>query len=119
MTSTPTNHHPGRLTIYTLYPAFGGYSVQTTDDHGTEVRVSAVNVRQAYALAHRQVWINPDHPRPVGIVSVYDRGVGTTLWCGCTGHPDGGRVRHGDGIRALQAAISTHHCDRHHPPPEE
>jgi hypothetical protein len=107
---------PGTLKVYTLFPHFGSYSVQTVDYHGTELCVAATNVRQAYAVAHKDIWINPDHPRPVGIVSIYSRDTGTTLWCGCAGHHVHGGVRHGDGIRALRAAINAHDCPRHHQP---
>jgi hypothetical protein len=70
-------------------------------------------VRQAYAVAHKDVWIDPEVDHPVGIVSVCRRGTGTTLWCGCSGHHvTGGQVRHGAGIRALRKAIEAHHCHR-------
>lgn len=107
-------HGPsGTTRIYTLFPkGFGGFSAQTIDYHGTLLRVAATSIRQAYAVAHKNVWINPADQRPVGIVSEYDRAAGTTLWCGCSGHSvTGGRVEHGAGIRALRAAIDAHHCD--------
>jgi hypothetical protein len=104
----------GTTKIYTLYPAFGGFSVKTADYHGVELLVAAVSVRQAYAVAHRDVWINPARDHPVGIVSVYRQDIGPTLWCGCTGHHVHVGVRHGDGIRALRAAINAHRCPRHH-----
>ena len=74
--------------------------------------MAATSVRQAYAVAHKGIWIDPEHTYPVGIVSVYRRSTGFTLWCGCTGHSvTGGGVDHGAGIRALRAAIDAHHCD--------
>jgi hypothetical protein len=106
----------GTTKIYTLFPCFGSYSVQTVDYHGTELFVAATSVRQAYAVAHKDIWIDPARDHPVGIVAIYSRDVGTTLWCGCHGHHVHGGVRHGDGIRALRAAISAHDCPRHHQP---
>jgi hypothetical protein len=50
---------PGTIKVYTLFPHFGSYSVQTVDYHGTELTVAATSVRQAYAVAHKNVWINP------------------------------------------------------------
>jgi len=90
----------------------GFFWVQTVDYHGTALMVAATSVRQAYAVAHKRVWINPEHEHPVGIVSKYHRDTGYTLWCGCSGHSvTGGDVGHGAGIRALRAAIDAHHCD--------
>jgi hypothetical protein len=101
------------IRVYELYPqGLGGFSVKTVDYHGTKMSVAATSVRQAYAVAHKGAWIDPGHNYPIGIVSVYDRDRGTTLWCGCSGHRVmGGQVRHGAGIRALRAAIDAHHCD--------
>ena len=99
--------------IYELYPqGLGGFSVKTEDYHGTTLMVAATSVRQAYAVAYKDIWIDPEHKYPVGIVSRYSRSAGYTLWCGCKGHSvTGGDVQHGDGIRALRAAINAHHCD--------
>ena len=106
--STPTK-------VYTLFPHHGSFSVQTIDYHGTQMMVAATSIRQAYAVAYKNIWIDPEHKYPVGIVSVYRRGTGTTLWCGCCGHSvTGGRVKHGAGIRALREAIDAHHCDDRH-----
>ena len=86
--------------------------MQTVDYHGSALMVAATSVRQAYAVAYKDVWIDPQHKYPVGIVSRYDRRTGYTLWCGCSGHSvTGGDVAHGAGIRALRAAIYAHHCD--------
>ena len=64
-------HGPsGTTRIYTLFPkGLGGFSVQTADYRGDAMMVAATSVRQAYALAHKDVWINPEHEHPVGIVS--------------------------------------------------
>jgi len=110
----PERYTPRRPTkVYELYPqGFGFFWVQTVDYHGTALMVAATSVRQAYAVAHKRVWINPEHEHPVGIVSKYHRDTGYTLWCGCSGHSvTGGDVGHGAGIRALRAAIDAHHCD--------
>ncbi|MBO0680342.1 hypothetical protein JRC04_22990 [Mycolicibacterium sp. S2-37] len=98
--------------VYELYPtAGGGFSAKTADYRGAVFVVAATSVRQAYAVAHKAVWINPDHTHPVGIISIL--GTGTTLWCGCSGHHiSGGSVRHGDGIRAIRTAIAAHQCDQ-------
>lgn len=104
------SHTPTR--IYTLFPVGLGFSSQMVDYHGTKLMVAATSIRQAYAVAHKKIWIDPTHRYPVGIVSIYDRHDGTTLWCGCSGHSvRGGRVKHGAGIRALRAAIDAHHCN--------
>jgi hypothetical protein len=98
-----------RLKIYDLYPYAGTFSTQTAEYGGSVYKVAATSIRQAYALAHKRLWINPRDEHPVGIVSIYTRGMGIRLWCGCSGHNvTGGRVKHGDGIRALRAAISAH-----------
>ena len=97
--------------VYTLYPRSGGFSVQTVDYQGTEYTVAATSVRQAYAVAHKDVWIEPTDAHPVGIVCVYRRDRGPTLWCGCSGHHiRGGQPDHGAGVRALRAVIADHHC---------
>lgn len=97
--------------IYVLYPHGDSFSMQTADYCGTEFTVAATSVRQAYAVAHKDVWINPTDAHPVGIVAVYRRAQGTTLWCGCTGHHvEGIQPSHGAGIRALRAAIDNRHC---------
>jgi hypothetical protein len=85
---------------------------QTVDYHGTVITVSAVSVQQAYAVAYKNVWIDPDDTHPVGIVSIHRNLTGTTLWCGCSGHHIiDGQVRHGAGVRALREAINAHHCE--------
>ena len=69
--------------------------MKTEDYHGTALSVAATSLRQAYAVAYKDIWINPEHRHPVGIVSVYRRSTGFTLWCGCTGHSvTGGGVEH-------------------------
>ena len=109
----PKRHAPRTPTkVYALFPHGGSFSVKTIDYHGTELSVAATSVRQAYALAHKGIWIDPEHTHPVGIVSIYRRATGFTLWCGCSGHDvTGGQPRHGAGIRALRAEIDAHHCD--------
>ena len=98
--------------VYELYPRYGSFSVKTVDYQGTALSVAATSVRQAYALAHRGIWIDPEHTHPTGIVAIYRRATGFTLWCGCSGHDvTGGQPRHGAGIRALRAEIDAHHCD--------
>jgi hypothetical protein len=112
--NTAIARHASRpsIKVYELYPLGLGFSVQTIDYHGTALMVAATSVRQAYAVAHKRIWIDPEHTYPVGIVSTYRRATGFTLWCGCTGHSvTGGAVEHGAGIRALRAAIDAHHCD--------
>ena len=113
------------IRVYELYPlGFGSFSVQTADYYGSALMVAATSVRQAYLLASKNIWIDPERKYPVGIVSKYRRDTGFTLWCGCRGHSvSGGDVSHGDGIRALRAAIADHHCDAYAkvmdvPPPE-
>ena len=98
--------------VYELCPRGGSFSVQTVDYHGTAYSVAATSVRQAYAVAHKDVWIDPTDAHPVGIVGVYRRDTGTTLWCGCCGHHvTGGQPDRGAGMRALRAAaIDAHHC---------
>jgi hypothetical protein len=97
--------------IYELYPTLGGFSVKTIDYHGTLLKVAATSVRQAYAVAYKDVWINPADDHPVGIVLIHRRNSPPSLWCGCSGHGvTGGHVNHGDGIRALRAAIAAHQC---------
>lgn len=100
------------IRIYHLYPCGDAFSVQTVNYHGTEITVSAISIQQAYAVAYKDSWINPSDTHPVGIVSIYRRTTGTTLWCGCRGHHViDGQVRHGAGIRALREAINAHHCE--------
>ena len=102
------------IKVYVLFPHGGSFSVKTIDYHGTELSVAAMSVRQAYALAYKGVWIDPSHRYPVGIVCMYDRSTGHTLWCGCSGHHvTGGQPDHGAGITALREAIADHHCDDH------
>ncbi|MCU1697354.1 MAG: hypothetical protein JWR34_3417 [Mycobacterium sp.] len=99
------------IKAYEIYPCFGSFSVRSVDYSGTKFTVAATTVRQAYAVAHKKTWINPTDSHPVGIVSIYRRGTGTTLWCGCSGHDvTGGQVRHGAGITALRKAINAHPC---------
>lgn len=104
--------------VYELYPRWGSFSVQTVDYHGTAYLVAATSVRQAYAVAHKDIWIDPNDDHPVGIVAIYRRDTGPTLWCGCSGHRvEGGQPAHGAGVRALRAAIESHngHCPHRQP----
>ena len=91
----PKRHAPRTPTkVYVLFPHGGSFSVKTIDYHGTELSVAATSVRQAYALAHQDIWIDPEHTHPTGIVSIYRRATGFTLWCGCSGHDvTGGQPR--------------------------
>lgn len=110
---------PARIKVYELYQCGTGFSVQTVDYHGTVYTVSATSIQQAYAVAYKDVWINPRDERPVGIVSIYRRDTGPTLWCGCSGHRlSGGQPERGVGIRALRAAIKAHNdqCPHYRPP---
>ncbi|MET4432081.1 hypothetical protein [Mycolicibacterium sp. 624] len=101
------------IKAYDLFPRRGGFSVKTADYNGTTFAVAATSVRQAYALAYQDSWVNPNDDRPVGIVSIYRAGTGTTLWCGCSGDDvTGSQVRHGAGITAIRKAIQAHHCPR-------
>jgi hypothetical protein len=98
--------------VYVLFRRGGGFSAKTIDYHGTSISVAATSIRQAYAVAHKDIWIDPEHKYPVGIVSTYQRDKGTTLWCGCSGHSvKGGQPKHGAGVRALRVAIEAHSCD--------
>ena len=65
--------------VYDLYPNLGSFSCKTVDYHGVEHTVAATSIRQAYAVAHKDIWINPADEHPVGIVSIYRRDTGTTL----------------------------------------
>ena len=95
--------------VYTLFPTLGGFSCKTIDYHGTEYTVAATSIRQAYAVAYKDVWIDPTDKYPVGIIAIYRRTTGTTLWCGCSGHHvEGDQPDYGDGVRALRAAINAH-----------
>ena len=100
------------IRIYGLFPHRDSFSTRTADYEDAELTVAAVSVRQAYAVAHKRVWIDPDDNRPVGVVCTYDTRTGVTLWCGCSGHHvTGGQPPHGSGIRALRAAVDAHRCD--------
>jgi hypothetical protein len=101
------------IKIYNIYPQGASFTAQSIDYPGTKLTIAATSIRQAYAVAHKDKWINPTDSHPVGIISIYRRGDGTTLWCGCSGHNvTGGRVKHGAGITALRTAISDHQCPR-------
>jgi hypothetical protein len=76
-----------KIKIYDLHPCWGGgFSVKTIDYDGTTFTVSATSIRQAYAVAYKRAWIDPTNDHPVGVVSIYRRNTGMTLWCGCSGH---------------------------------
>lgn len=101
----------GRPTkVYAIFPCGLGFTAKTpAHTNETIYTVAATSIRQAYAVAYKRVWINPEHAHPVGIISIYQRGKGVTLWCGCSGHDvHGGKVRHGTGVRALRTAIADH-----------
>ena len=101
--------------VYELYPRFGTFTVQTIHYRGTAYVVAATSVRQAYAVAHQNIRIDPTHPHPVGIVSIYHRDSGHTLWCGCSGHHfDGAVPTRGAGIRALREAVQSHNNECPH-----
>lgn len=96
-------------TVYELYPCVNGFSTRLADYEGTAFSVAATSVRQAYAVAHKNIWINPHDSHPVGIVSIYRVPTGFTLWCGCSGHDlTGGHVRHSAGVAAVRSAIKAH-----------
>lgn len=97
---------------YVLFPQWGGsFSTKTDDYGGTRYTVAATSIRQAYAVAHQRAWIHAHDKQPVGIIAIYRRTTGTTLWCGCSGHNvSGGQVRHGAGITAIRKAIQAHGC---------
>lgn len=95
--------------IYELYPHRGSFSTKTVNYNGTTYAVAATSIRQAFAVAHAESWIDPHDSHPVGIVSIYSVPTGYTLWCGCRGHHlTGGYVRHAAGVTALRAAIKSH-----------
>lgn len=95
--------------IYELYPRRGSFSTKTVDYHGNAYSVAATSIRQAFAVAHADLWINSHDTHPVGIVAIYSAATGLTLWCGCRGHDlTGGHVQHGAGITTLRAAIKVH-----------
>ena len=107
-----------RVRVYVLFPYRGSFSVKTEDYRGVVYTVAATNVRQAYAVAHNKVRIDPEESDPVGIISICDGGTGTTLWCGCAGHEViGGTPAYAAGIRAIRIAIDTHneHCPNRRP----
>lgn len=47
--------------VYELYPYLSGFSVKRVDYHGIAMSVAATSVSQAYAVAHKNVWIDPEH----------------------------------------------------------
>ena len=47
--------------------------MKTIDYNGIAYRVAATSVRQAYAVAHKGVWIDAADEHPVGIVCIYCR----------------------------------------------
>lgn len=107
-----------RVRVYILFPRWGSFSVKIEDYRGVVYTVAATNVRQAYAVAHNNVWINPEVIRPVGVISICDGEAGTTLSCGCSGHEViGGTPAHAAGIRAIRVAIDAHnsHCPNRRP----
>jgi hypothetical protein len=116
-TETRKDHPMSTIKIYDLYPRWGGgFSVKTNDYDGTTFTVSATSIRQAFAVAYKRAWIDPASGHPVGVVSIYRRSTGTTLWCGCSGHDvTGGHVLPGAGVRALRTAIDAHDCPRRVP----
>jgi hypothetical protein len=131
-TATPWHKRPNgrkqvcmsasKIRIYELFPLWrGGFSVKTIDYDGTTLTVAATSVRQAYALAYKESWIDPVDIdlvgiHLVGIVSIERRTSGIKLWCGCHGHNlTGGYVPHGAGITALRKAIEAHQCPRRVP----
>lgn len=95
---------------YHLFPVLGRLTPNTADYTGTVYAVSATSLRQAMALAYKGAWINPDDDYPLGIISEYVRERGYRLWCGCRGHWCAVDPGHGSGIRAIRAAIASHHC---------
>ena len=89
----------------------GKFSPRTIDYCGTTYTVAATNLRQAMALAYKNGWT--DEPgESVGIVAIYERGVGDLLWDDCTGHL-GFRVGHLKGVRAMKKAASDHRAEHH------
>lgn len=100
-----------RIRLYELYPHRGSFSVMTIHCHQRYLVVAATSVRQAYALAHKGIWIDPDADAPVGIMLTYTAEEGTTLWCGCRGHNVGVGLpldHHGGGVTAVRAAVTAH-----------
>ena len=95
-----------------LFPHGGSFSVKTIDYHGTELSVAATSVRQAYALAYKGIWIDPEHTYPTGIVCIYDgHRLHLVVWLLVVmTSPVDSQVT-APGYAALRAEIDAHHCD--------
>lgn len=93
--------------IYTLYPSGrGGFTNKSIAYHGTEYRVAAISIKQAYYLAHKRKWIT--ETTASGIVSIYMRECGHQLWDGCVGHEYDLGLGHADGVRKINDAVRNH-----------
>ena len=98
------------IKVYRLYPHQGSWTCKSEHYTGMYMTVAAQSVRQALYLAYNGRWINPNAPRPGGIVSIYERDCGYRLWCRCTTH-EFRDPSHGSGIRAIRESINSHKCD--------
>ena len=99
-----------RVRLYEIYPAAGGFSAKTVDYRGEIVKVAAVSIRQAYALAARRDGLEgPD--QPVGIVEHYTKNGPPDgwhrLWDGCRIHGGIG-LKHGASRTAITQAMQRH-----------
>lgn len=102
-----------RIRVYELFPNGVSISCKTENYSGTVMAVAAGSIRQAYACAYNDSWINPKHRYPVGIISVHGRDQRPVLWCGCEGYGPS----HGAGITALRNMIDAHNrrCPKDRP----
>lgn len=102
-----------RIRVYGLFPGPDGrLSCRTLDYQGTTLYVAATSVRQAYKLAGAGVWISPETGGLLGLIAAHrdSRGTGVIdLWDGCQSAVR--VVRHGDGVRAIRAAVERHDAE--------
>lgn len=103
--------------LYGLFPMGAGFSNKTINYQGVAYQVAAVSNKQAHYFANNDVWA-ADVASPAGIVEVYRRGAGNPgdhwLWDGCRVF-GGLNVQHGDGKRAISAAMREHLNHKHSP----
>jgi len=105
------------LRVHQLFSVDGGFSNENPDPRANIYFVAASTVKAAYDFAHDETWaFGPEHP--AGILEVQirrGRFAGECwAWCGCPLRSGMG-VRHGDGLRALTAAMREHVESTHKP----